>query len=206
MNTMKTLGCFDYVKVAINNINLWDLASRLGDARSYKRMTVEFLSTLQTDDDIIKYRLYNHQYDITMEQLCAALSIPPIGENDIGTRVKRMKFWETIAMDERKIYGKDSCLITSIEFRYIHIILSNSIFLTCEETTEVNEKDIYIMRCIWSHKYQMHLDYHIVNNLKAVADDEKNNNVVMVGGFVTLLTYYHQMGLGEENHAYFIMK
>lgn len=75
-------------------------------------------------------------------------------------------------------------------------------FQTGDESTEVKEKDIYMMRCMRNHKHQPHLGYHILNHLKAVVEDKKNNHMVMVGGIVTLLAYYHQISLGGEKHAY----
>lgn len=140
---MKALNCFDYVRASLNNINMWDLANNLRNVRSFNRPTVELLSTLQFNDDMIKYRLYNRQYEITMGQFCVALLIPPNDENEISTRSKRTNSWETIAMDERKFYRKDSWFITSIELRYIQIILSNSIISTREENTKVKERGIH---------------------------------------------------------------
>ena len=193
--SLQSTGLLDEVNMYINRIGWGDFV--LMQSPSYVRPTCEFLSSFNFDEHalLLKFCLGNMEHQLGLFELNDVFHFPK--NQDANVEYDRDAFWRELTGERRVIYEARSAKesrIRSPSLKYLHRLMSHSLFSRKEGDAVVTINELNILYCMVNDR-KLDLCHAIAIKLRDVAN--KMSGAIKVGGMVTTLAKY--LGFDVEN-------
>lgn len=166
---------------------------------TYERLTLEFLSSLNANDlehgNMIQFRMHNMEFQLSLDELSDIYQFPKGGLRKHHQDFKANTFWPEIT-GERALnikFAKSTAIQNPI-LRYVHRILSSSLFPRGDSEGAVTVLELFIM---WSmfNNVQLDICYYLIRHfLKNIS---RKGGKIVVGGLITPIAYHLKLDLQD---------
>ncbi|KAL4570292.1 hypothetical protein LXL04_025944 [Taraxacum kok-saghyz] len=185
--TLRDLYIYRQIRTMFRNIgwgNLLDVCEY-----SYKRPTLEFLSSANLDHGILQFRMMNQTYQINEDEICELIGAPTenaFGPNDSVPDYEPLAFWTQITGQANydASRARASHIIHPL-LRVAHRIIASVIYPRDERST-VNSGELKLLYCM-THPSDRRPHFGSWLSHKLALISGYSSGTIMCGGIVTFL-------------------
>ncbi|KAL4570143.1 hypothetical protein LXL04_025794 [Taraxacum kok-saghyz] len=156
---------------------------------SYRKPTLEFLSSVNLDHGVLQFRVMNQTYEINEDEICAIIGAPTenaFGPNDSVPDYESLAFW--IQITGQPNYDASRARASHIihpVLRVAHRIIASIIYPRDERST-VNSGELKLLYCMTHPSARRpHFGSWLSHKLAIIGG--QSSGTIMCGGVITML-------------------
>lgn len=195
---MNTLGLKESVLYLLNQIG-WETTPILRQYVTYRRLTLEFLSSLVylphhgkgITRGMIRFRLFNMEHQYNIREFATLLGFPTSIDTLTETQEDLFEyreldyFWGSLTgNDDPEEHEFRAESIHNPAFRYFHKILAHTLFGKKQNFTQVSRDELFIIFCA-SQNRPVNGAAYMLANFTLIAQDTRAP--ILIGGLVTMI-------------------
>ncbi|KAL4565065.1 hypothetical protein LXL04_029147 [Taraxacum kok-saghyz] len=167
---------------------------------SYRKPTLEFLSSVNLDHGVLQFRVMNQTYEINEDEICGIIDAPTdnaFGPNDSVPDYNPLAFW--IQITGQTNYDASRARASHIihpVLRIAHRIVASIIYPRDERST-VNSGELKLLYCM-THPSDRRPHFGAWLSHKLAIIGGQSSGTIMCGGVITMLMY--SIGAFPANH------
>jgi len=195
---MTALGLRQSVLFLLNQIG-WETSPILRHFTTYRRLTLEFLSSLiylpshgkGISRGFIQFRMFNMEYQFNIRDFTNLLGFPTsfdtftVSQEELFEHRELEHFWGKLTgNDEPEEHEFLSGNIHNPAFRYFHKILTHTLFGKKPNSTSVSRDELFIIFCASQNRPVNGATFMLANFDRLIQDERAP---IQIGGLITMI-------------------